>query len=304
MSYGDPGWRPWVLDEEASRPHFRRALELGINFFDTADMYSMGVSEEVTGRALREMANMEEIVLATKVHFPMGDGPNMGGISRKHIVQACEASLRRLGVETIDLYQIHRFKSTVPVEETLGALDHLVTQGKVRYIGASSGYAWQMARALSVSERRGWARFISMQNHYNLVYREEEREMIPLCVEEGVGVIPWSPLARGRLARTTPSPSAGTTRAESDTYAVDLYDSPSDLLVIDAVRRVASELGVSPSEVALAWLLQRPGVSAPIVGATKIEHLESAVRSLDVSLSEEQVRAVEAPYQPHAVRGH
>ncbi|HZD86273.1 MAG TPA: aldo/keto reductase, partial [Gemmatimonadaceae bacterium] len=295
MTYGTPKWRPWVLDEVDARPFYKRALELGINFFDTADMYSMGVSEEVTGRALREMANMEEIVLATKVHFPMGEGPNMGGISRKHIVQACEASLRRLGVETIDLYQIHRFKSTVPVEETLGALDHLVTQGKVRYIGASSGYAWQMARALSVSERRGWARFISMQNHYNLVYREEEREMIPLCVEEGIGVIPWSPLARGRLARTTPSPSAGTTRAESDTYAVDLYDSPSDLLVIDAVRKVASELGVSPSEVALAWLLQRPGVSAPIVGATKIEHLESAVRSLDVSLSEEQVRAVEAP---------
>jgi aryl-alcohol dehydrogenase-like predicted oxidoreductase len=293
-----------VLDEVDARPFYKRALELGINFFDTADMYSMGVSEEVTGRALREMANMEEIVLATKVHFPMGDGPNMGGISRKHIVQACEASLRRLGVETIDLYQIHRFKSTVPVEETLGALDHLVTQGKVRYIGASSGYAWQMARALSVSERRGWARFISMQNHYNLVYREEEREMIPLCVEEGIGVIPWSPLARGRLARTTPSPSSGTTRAESDTYAVDLYDSPSDVLVIEAVRKVASELGVSPSEVALAWLLQRPGVSAPIVGATRIEHLESAVRSLDVSLSEEQVRAVEAPYQPHAVRGH
>ena len=304
MTYGTPKWRPWVLDEVDARPFYKRALELGINFFDTADMYSMGVSEEVTGRALREMANMEEIVLATKVHFPMGDGPNMGGISRKHIVQACEASLRRLGVETIDLYQIHRFKSTVPVEETLGALDHLVTQGKVRYIGASSGYAWQMARALSVSEKRGWARFISMQNHYNLVYREEEREMIPLWVEEGIGVIPWSPLARGRLARTTPSPSSGTTRAESDTYAVDLYDSPSDLLVIEAVRKVASELGVSPSEVALAWLLQRPGVSAPIVGATRIEHLESAVRSLDVSLSEEQVRAVEAPYQPHAVRGH
>lgn len=304
MTYGTPKWRPWVLDEIDARPFYQKALELGINFFDTADMYSMGVSEEVTGRALREMANMEEIVLATKVHFPMGDGPNMGGISRKHIVQACEASLRRLGVETIDLYQIHRFKSTVPIEETLGALEHLVTQGKVRYIGASSGYAWQMARALSVSEKRGWARFISMQNHYNLVYREEEREMIPLCVEEGVGVIPWSPLARGRLARTTPSPVSGTTRAESDTYAVDLYDSPSDLLVIEAVRKVANELGVSPSEVALAWLLQRPGVSAPIVGATKLEHLESAVRSLDVKLTEEQVRALEDPYQPHAVRGH
>jgi len=304
MTYGTPKWRPWVLDEIDARPFYQKALELGINFFDTADMYSMGVSEEVAGRALREMANMEEIVLATKVQFPMGDGPNMGGISRKHIVQACEASLRRLGVETIDLYQIHRFKSTVPIEETLGALEHLVTQGKVRYIGASSGYAWQMARALSVSEKRGWARFISMQNHYNLVYREEEREMIPLCIEEGVGVIPWSPLARGRLARTTPSPVSGTTRAESDTYAVDLYDSASDLLVIEAVRKVANELGVSPSEVALAWLLQRPGVSAPIVGATKLEHLESAVKSLELELSEEQVRALEEPYQPHAVRGH
>ena len=304
MTYGTPKWRPWVLDEVDSRPFFKKALDLGINFFDTADMYSMGVSEEVTGRALREMAKMEEIVLATKVHFPMADAPNMSGISRKHIVQGCEASLRRLGVETIDLYQIHRFKSTVPIDETLAALDHLVHQGKVRYIGASSGYAWQMARALGISERHGWARFISMQNHYNLVYREEEREMIPLCVEEGLGVIPWSPLARGRLARTTPSPSTGITRADSDTYAVDLYDSPSDQSVIKAGRRVAKELGVEPSEVALAWLLQKPGVSAPIVGATKIEHLESAVRALDVKLSPDHVRALEEPYQPHAVRGH
>ncbi|MFL5478446.1 MAG: aldo/keto reductase [Gemmatimonadaceae bacterium] len=304
MTYGTPKWRPWVLDEVDSRPFFRKALDLGINFFDTADMYSMGVSEEVTGRALREMAKMEEIVLATKVHFPMGDGPNMGGISRKHIVQACEASLRRLGVDTIDLYQIHRFKSTVPIEETLAALDHLVRQGKVRYIGASSGYAWQMARALSTSEKNGWARFISMQNHYNLVYREEEREMIPLCMDQGIGIIPWSPLARGRLARTTPSPSTGTTRADSDTYAVDLYDSPSDIKVIDAGRKVAAELGVAPSEVALAWLLQRPGVAAPIVGATKIEHLESAVCALEVTLSPEQLRALEEPYQPHPVRGH
>jgi len=228
----------------------------------------------------------------------------MGGLSRKHLVQACEASLRRLGVDTIDLYQIHRFKSGVPIEETLAALDHLVHQGKVRYIGASSGYAWQMARALSISERNGWARFISMQNHYNLVYREEEREMIPLCIEEGIGLIPWSPLARGRLARTTPSPAAGTTRADTDTYAVDLYDSPSDQSVIDAGRRVAKELGAAPSEVALAWLLQKPGVAAPIVGATKIEHLESAVRALDVELTDEQIQALEQPYQPHAVRGH
>jgi len=192
----------------------------------------------------------------------------------------------------------------VPIEETLGALDHLVHQGKVRYIGASSGYAWQMARALSTSEKNGWARFISMQNHYNLVYREEEREMIPLCIEEGVGIIPWSPLARGRLARTTPSPESGTTRADSDTYAVDLYDSPSDLKVIEAGRAVATELGVAPSEVALAWLLQKKGVSAPIIGATKIEHLESAVRALEVTLSDEHSRALEEPYQPHAVRGH
>ena len=304
MTYGSSKWRPWVLDEADSRPFYKKALELGINFFDTANMYSMGVSEEITGRALREMANMEEVVLATKAHFPMGDGPNMGGLSRKHILQACDASLRRLGVDTIDLYQIHRFKGSVPIEETLAALDHLVHQGKVRYIGASSGYAWQLAKALSASERNGWARFISMQNHYNLVYREEEREMIPLCMNEGLGVIPWSPLARGRLARTGPSPSAGTTRAENDQYAVDLYDSPSDLEVIEAVRRVAQEAGVTPGEVALAWLLSKPAVAAPIIGATKVEYLDSAVRALDFELSPDQVAAVEAPYRPHAVKGH
>lgn len=303
MSYGSSKWRPWVLDEPEARPFYRKALDLGINFFDTADMYSMGVSEEITGRALREMANMEEIVLATKAHFPMGDGPNMGGLSRKHLVQACEASLKRLGVETIDLYQIHRFKGNAPIDETLAALNHLVHQGKVRYIGASSGYAWQMAKALSVSERNGWARFISMQNHYNLVYREEEREMIPLCVAEGIGVIPWSPLARGRLARTTPSPSEGTTRAGNDQYAVDLYDSPGDLDVINAVRKVAGEIGVPPAEVALAWLLSRPAVAAPIIGATKIEHLETAVAALDVKLTDEQIQAMEAPYRPHPVKG-
>ena len=303
MSYGSSKWRPWVLDESDARPFFSKALDLGINFFDTADMYSMGASEEVTGRALRDMAKMEQIVLATKVHFPMADGPNMGGLSRKHIVQGCEASLKRLGVETIDLYQIHRFKGSTPIEETLAALQHLVQQGKVRYIGASSGAAWQMANALSISERNGWARFISMQNHYNLVYREEEREMIPLCVEEGVGVIPWSPLARGRLARMTPSPDKGTTRAGNDQYAVDLYDSPGDPDVIAAVRKVAAEMGVTPAEVALAWLLSRPAVAAPIIGATKVEHLESAVKALDVKLSDEQIKAVETPYRPHAVKG-
>jgi aryl-alcohol dehydrogenase-like predicted oxidoreductase len=249
------------------------------------------------------LAKMEEIVLATKVHFPMSDGPNMGGLSRKHIVQGCEASLKRLGVETIDLYQIHRFKGTVLIEETLAALNHLVNQGKVRYIGASSGFAWQMAQALSISERNGWARFVSMQNHYNLVYREEEREMLPLCLAEGVGVIPWSPLARGRLARTTPSPSEGTTRAGNDQYAVDLYDSPGDLEVIGAVRKVAESVGVPPAEVALAWLLTRPAVVAPIVGATKIEHLETAVAALDVKLNDEQIKAMEAPYRSHPVKG-
>jgi aryl-alcohol dehydrogenase-like predicted oxidoreductase len=304
MTYGSSKWRPWVLDEPEARPFYRKALDLGINFFDTADMYSMGVSEEITGRMLREMAKMEEVVLATKVHFPMSDGPNMGGLSRKHIVQGCEASLRRLGVDTIDLYQIHRFKGMIPIEETLAALDHLVNQGKVRYIGASSGYAWQMAKALSVAERNGWARFISMQNHYNLIYREEEREMIPLCVADGLGVIPWSPLARGRLARTTPSPVEGTTRAENDQYAVDLYDSPGDLEVVQAVRKVAEDIDRKPAEVALAWLLSRPGVTAPIIGATKIDHLESAVKALEVKLSPEQVEALEAPYKPHVVKGH
>lgn len=304
MSYGSSKWRPWVLDEQDAKPFYRRALELGINFFDTSNMYSLGVSEEVTGRALREMANMEEVVLATKVYYPMSERPNMAGLSRKHIVQACEASLKRLGVDTIDLYQIHRFKSDVPIEETLAALDHLVQQGKVRYIGASSGYAWQMAKALSVSERNGWARFISMQNHYNLVYREEEREMIPFCVSEGIGIIPWSPLARGRLARTTPSASEGTTRAANDQYAVDLYDSPSDLEVVSAVRSVAEDIDAKPAQVALAWLLSQRGVASPIIGATKIEHLETAVSALDVELTLDQVRRLEAPYRPHTVKGH
>ena len=308
MSYGDPQWRPWVLDEEAARPFFRRAVEAGINFFDTADMYSLGRSEEITGRLLREYAMLDEIVLATKVNFPMGQGPNMGGLSRKHVAQACEASLERLGVDTIDLYQIHRFDPDVPIEETLGALELLVQQGKVRYIGASSGAAWRMAQALATSDRRGWSRFVSMQNHYNLVYREEEREMIPLCLAEGVGLMPWSPLARGMLARPRPASStpdgAGTARAESDDYAARLYDAPADWAVVDAVERVATARGLGMAEVALAWLLGRPGVAAPIVGATKPAHLEAALRALDVTLDAAEVAALEAPYEPHAVRGH
>jgi aryl-alcohol dehydrogenase-like predicted oxidoreductase len=307
MSYGSPAWRPWVLDETAAQPFFRRAIEAGINFFDTADMYSVGASEEITGRALKAMATRDEIVIATKVYNPMGPGPNMGGLGRKHIVQACEASLRRLGIETIDLYQIHRFDVDVPIEETLRALDDLVRAGKVRYIGASSGMSWRMAQALSASERRGWARFVSMQNHYNLVYREEEREMIPLCIEEGIGVIPWSPLARGLLARPRPAtssqPDAGTTRAGSDQYAHDMYDQPSDWDVVDAVERVARARGIAMAQVALAWVLGRPGVTGPIVGATKPHHLDDALAALDVTLTPEEQAALEAPYRPHPVRG-
>ncbi|GAC1477216.1 MAG: aldo/keto reductase [Gemmatimonadaceae bacterium] len=305
MSYGSPAWRPWVLDETAAAPFFRRAIEAGINFFDTADMYSVGVSEEVTGRALRKYGNLDEIVLATKVFLPMTAGPNMGGLSRKHIIQGCEASLRRLGVETIDLYQIHRFDPATPIEETLSALDQLVRQGKVRYLGASTGAAWEFARALSTAERRGWARFVTMQNHYNLLYREEEREMNPLCRAEGVGLIPWSPLARGLLAgsRRTPSDATATKRAESDDFARRLYDHPGDQAVIDAVRSISGARGVSMAEVALAWLLSRPGVVAPIVGATKLDHLETALRSLDLTLTPAEIAALEAPYQPHGVRG-
>ena len=306
MSYGTPAWRPWVLDEDASRPFFRRAVEAGINFFDTADMYSLGVSEEVTGRALREFGRLEEIVLATKVFWPMGEGPNLRGLSRKHIVQGCEASLRRLGVETIDLYQIHRFDAATPIEETLAALDHLVHAGKVRYIGANSGWAWQMAKALSVSERRGWARFVTMQNHYNLLYREEEREMIPLCLAEGVAVIPWSPLARGLLAggRTSLGDRDSTARAATDDYGHRLYDEPGDWEVVEAVRAVAGERGVTPAEVALAWLLAKPAVAAPIVGATKLSHLDAAIRAVELALTPDEVARLEAPYRPHPVRGH
>jgi aryl-alcohol dehydrogenase-like predicted oxidoreductase len=307
MSYGDPGWRPWVLDKAAARPFFKRAVEAGINFFDTADMYSLGVSEEVTGALLREYAVRDEIVIATKVHFPMSQGPNMGGLSRKHILQACDASLKRLGVEAIDLYQIHRFDPVVPIEETLQALDDLVRWGKVRYIGASSGPSWRLAQALAASTRHGWAAFVSMQNHYNLIYREEEREMIPFCRHAGVGLIPWSPLARGLLTRPKPAggsvQSDATARARSDTYSPTLYDTSGDWDVVDAVERVAKSRGVAMAEVALAWLVGRPGVTAPIVGATKLEHLETAIRALDLVLTDDEVAALEAPYRPHAVKG-
>jgi aryl-alcohol dehydrogenase-like predicted oxidoreductase len=304
MSYGSSKWRPWVLDEPEARHFFRASIEHGINFFDTADMYSLGASEEVTGRALREYGVRDELVIATKVHFPMSDRPNMGGLGRKHVVQGCEASLKRLGVEAIDLYQIHRFDPVVPIEETLAALDHLVHSGKVRYVGASSGAAWQMARALFTADARGWTRFVSMQNHYNLLYREEEREMIPLCQAEGVGIIPWSPLARGRLARPRADASpSGTARAQSDDFANRLYDDEAmEQAIVDAVHAVAAERGTEPATVALAWLLARPGVVAPIVGATKPHHLDAAVSALELELTPDEMARLEAPYRPRGVR--
>ena len=305
MSYGDPAWRPWVLDEAASLPFFRRAIEQGINFFDTADMYSLGASETIVGRALREYANLEECVVATKVFNPMSDRPNMSGLSRKHVLQGCEASLRRLGVEAIDLYQVHRFDPHVPLDETLSALDQLVRQGKVRYLGASSAAAWRFAQSLSLSEQNGWARFVSMQNHYNLVYREEEREMLPLCRAEGIGVIPWSPLARGLLAgtRAAPADKSASVRAESDDFARKLYDHPSDADVVRATVSVAAARGVPPAQVALAWLLSKPEVTAPIVGATKLAHLDAAAAAVGLKLTDDEIRQLEAPYRPHDVRG-
>ncbi|RMF38060.1 MAG: aldo/keto reductase, partial [Chloroflexi bacterium] len=283
LSYGTPAWRDWVLPEDESRPFIKRALELGINFFDTADMYSNGVSEEILGRALRDFARREEVVIATKVYFPTGEGPNQRGLSRKHIMDAVDASLRRLGTDYIDLYQIHRWDYETPIEETLETLHDLVRMGKVRYIGASSMYAWQFAKALYLADMHGWTRFISMQNHYNLIYREEEREMLPLCRAEGVGVIPWSPLARGFLAGNRSRKGGGETkRARSDEFAHRMYYQEADFQVVDRVVELARRRGVTPAQIALAWLLHQPGVTAPIVGATKIAHLEQAVAALEI----------------------
>ncbi len=304
MTYGTPKWRPWVLDEETSRPFVKRALELGINFFDTADMYSDGVSEEVLGRAIKDFARREEVVIATKVFYPMGQGVNDHGLSRKHILQAIDASLTRLGMDHVDLYQIHRYDPETPIEETLEALNDVVRAGKARYIGASSMFAWQFAQALAISDRRGFARIVSMQNHYNLAYREEEREMLPLCRAERIGIIPWSPLARGLLAGKRRAGQAGdTTRAKSDAYSSQLYED-ADLVVADRVVETARRQGVPAARIALAWLLSRPGVTAPIVGATRLEHLEDAVASLEIFLSDEETRFLEEPYRPHAIRGH
>lgn len=305
MTYGTPEWRSWVLDEEESRPFFRRALELGINFFDTANMYSLGVSEEITGRALRDFGRREEVVIATKVYFPMGDGPNQGGLSRLHIMRAVEDSLRRLGTDYIDLYQIHRWDYETPIEETLQALHDLVRAGKVRYIGASSMYAWQFAKSLYLADLRGWTRFVSMQNHYNLVYREDEREMIPLCRAEGVGLIPWSPLARGFLTGDRSEKNyVETIRAKTDDFAQHLYYRDTDFDVVARVVDLAERLEVKPAQIALAWLLHQEGVTAPIIGASKMFHLEDAIAALDIELSEEDLAYLEEPYQPHPVLGH
>ncbi len=305
MTYGAPSWRDWVLDEEASRPFLKRSLEAGINFFDTADMYSLGASEEVLGRAIRDFAdNRESVVLATKVYFPMGKGPNRGGLSRKHILASIDASLKRLGTDYVDLYQIHRFDPLVPMEETVEALDAVVKSGKARHIGASSMYAWQFAKYLGLQELSGAARFASMQNFYNLVYREEEREMIPFCQDQGVGVIPWSPLARGFLGRSSASALEGqSTRAKSDNV-LDMEFDADDIAALKAVEKIAAARGVSNAQVAIAWLMQKPGVTAPIVGASKPKHLEDAIAAVSLKLTDDEITALEAHYKPKAVAGN
>jgi aryl-alcohol dehydrogenase (NADP+) len=301
MSYGEPdrGNHQWSLSEDASRPFIRRAVEAGINFFDTANVYSAGSSEEIVGAALRDFASRDEIVLATKVHGRMRPGPNGGGLSRKAIFAEIDASLRRLGTDYVDLYQIHRWDPTVPIEETLEALHDVVKAGKARYIGASSMWAWQFAKALHLAERNGWTRFVTMQNYYNLLYREEEREMLPLCADEGIAVIPWSPLARGRLTRDW---DATTARSETDEFGKRLYFDD-DRVVVERVGDVATKRGVPRAQVALAWVLAKPGVSAPIIGATKLEHLDDAVAAVDLDLTDEEISWLEDAYQPHEVAG-
>jgi aryl-alcohol dehydrogenase-like predicted oxidoreductase len=301
MSYGEPGRgnHEWTLDEESSRPHIQRALEAGINFFDTANAYSAGGSEEIVGRALADFATRDEVVLATKVRMPMRQGPNGGGLSRKAIMAEIDASLTRLGTDYVDLYQIHRWDYWTPIEETLEALHDVVKAGKARYIGASSMYAWQFSKALYTAELHGWTRFVSMQNHYNLLNREEEREMLPLCADQGIGVIPWSPLARGRLTRDL---DATTSRSETDVFGRTLYVDD-DASIIEAVRTIAEARGISRAQVALAWLLTKPGVTSPIIGATKTHHLEDAIAAVDVKLTGEEIAALEKPYTPRPVVG-
>ncbi len=302
MSFGAPtsGGHPWTLGDEASREIIKRALEAGINFFDTANVYSAGNSEEIAGRALHDFARREDVVIATKVHGRMRPGPNGAGLSRKAIMAEIDASLTRLGTDYVDLYQIHRWDHATPIEETLEALHDVVKAGKARYIGASSMFAWQFAKALHLADQHGWTRFVSMQNHYNLLYREEEREMLPLCADQGIGVLPWSPLARGRLTRDW---DARTARTESDEFGSTLYRDE-DRDIVDRVARVADARGISRAQVALAWLAQRPTVTSPIVGVTKPGHLSDAVAALDVELGADEIESLEAPYRPHSVAGH
>jgi 1-deoxyxylulose-5-phosphate synthase len=306
MTYGSKRWREWVLEEEESRPFIKRALELGINFFDTADVYSFGVSEEILGRALKELGpSRDRVVIATKVHSPMGEDPNLRGLSRKHIMHGIDDSLRRLGVDYVDLYQTHRFDYQTPIEETVEALHDVVKAGKALYIGASSMYAWQFAKMLYTQEQLGISRFVTMQNHYNLVYREEEREMIPLCRAEGVGVIPWSPLARGFVAGNRNQKDRGeTVRAKTDDFAHKLYYQPSDFTVVDRITEIATRRGVPNAQVALAWVLQQPGITAPIIGASKMSHLDDAVAAVDLKLDGAELKMLAEPYQPHPILGH
>jgi 1-deoxyxylulose-5-phosphate synthase len=305
MSYGNDSDRPWVLDEAAAEPIIRRAVEGGITFFDTADVYSGGASEVATGRLVPKYVARDEVVIATKVNGQMTPGPNGRGLSRKHILSGIDASLQRLGMDYVDLYQIHRWDPRTPIEETMEALHDVVRAGKARYIGASSMHAWQFAKAQHVAERNGWTPFVSMQNHYNLVYREEEREMIPQCLDQGVGVIPWSPLARGFLTGTrTRSGERRTTRAETDRFTDSLYGRPEDFDVADRVSEVAADRGAPAAQIALAWLMHRPGVTAPIVGATKLEHLEDALAAAELDMSDEDMARLEEPYVPHPVLGH
>jgi 1-deoxyxylulose-5-phosphate synthase len=304
MTYGSRKWRDWVLEEDASRPLLRQAIEAGINFFDTADVYSQGVSEEILGRALREFGPpRDRLVIATKVHGVMGDDPNQRGLSRKHIHHAINDSLRRLQTDYVDLYQIHRFDPATPIEETLSALEDVVRAGKALYVGASSMWAWQFAKMLALARERGWTRFVTMQNHYNLLYREEEHEMIPFCRAEGIGLIPWSPLARGVLAGNR---NAGTVRSRTDEYATRLYGNTmeADEKVLKQVRKLAEARDVLPARIALAWVLHKPGITAPIVGASKPHHLEDAIGALNVKLKPEEIKALEESYEPHAVVGH
>lgn len=305
MTFGSSKWAPWVLDEDASRPIIEKAVDLGINFFDLADMYSGGASEEVVGRVLAPLPR-HKLVLATKLYNPMSADPNDRGLSRKHIFEAVDGSLKRLGTDYIDLYQLHRFDYETPLEETLDALNDVVRAGKVRYLGASSMHAWQFMKALGMQRANGWAPFVSMQPHYNLIYREEEREMLPLCREEGIGVIPWSPLARGRLAGRTGDAASATTRSQTDKTASALYDRSreQDDAVVAAVRTVAERHGRPPAQIAYAWVATRPGITAPIVGISKLHQFDDAVAALEVKLTDEDVALMEAPYQPKPVAGH